>query len=447
MPLRAGAARRVINCEVGDDICGQLHRRRCEFIRDDLEANLLYLEGEGGPLLFVSLDLIYLPSEEYDAEVRRAIEAAAGVPAARVLLCCTHTHTGPVTFSMLGDSPLNEAYLRRLPGWLADGAREAVAAARPARVGWAEGEARIGYNRRLCFADGDHTMYGETGREDFTGLEGPDDPRHAVLFARDAEDDRLLGVLHGNCCHAICVGGGAFASADFPGEARRRLREAHEREDLPVLYLQGASGDTSPWPLQAPGARRQPPQRLAEIGALLAAETLRLLRETPTTDTAPLGLVRERLPVGVRLPDAETLARARALREAGPAASPRREYVLLVDGALRLHEEFRDRPEDALPLAAARVGGFAVAANPCELYCRFGRDIKRRSPFPVTAVAQLTGGSGGYCPTVYAVLGGGYSGAPTHWTRLAEDAGYRLVDAASRHLHRLWRHRNEETTP
>ena len=52
-----GSATRIINCEIGDDLAGQLHRRVCMRIRDDLEANFFYLSNGNEPVLFVSLDL------------------------------------------------------------------------------------------------------------------------------------------------------------------------------------------------------------------------------------------------------------------------------------------------------------------------------------------------------------------------------------------------------
>lgn len=57
----------------------------------------------------------------------------------------------------------------------------------------------------------------------------------------------------------------------------------------------------------------------------------------------------------------------------------------------------------------------------------------------MTAVVGLADGSHGYCPTMAGIIGGGYSGEPIFWTRLAENAGYKLVDEACRMLHALWR--------
>ncbi len=103
-----------------------------------------------------------------------------------------------------------------------------------------------------------------------------------------------------------------MASADFPGEARRLLREAI-RPDLPVLYLQGASGDTSPWPMEHGGARNRS-QRLQEIGATLFAETARLMRLAKPTDDVAVRHAFEDIEIPVRLPAPERLSQTRRTR-------------------------------------------------------------------------------------------------------------------------------------
>jgi len=436
MPLSAGAATRTINPNLGDDIAGQLHRRFCEYIRDDLEANFLYLTDGQEQVLLISLDLATVPGTPWTRETCALLGTQLRLPERNVIMFCTHTHTGPDVLGLLHDSAPSVAYLARLRAALLEGAAEATSSAQPARVGWALGRAHIGYNRRLCWADGSHSMYGDATRPDFTGLEGPDDPEHGVLFVVD-EDGRYLALAHNNCCHATCVENGNFASADFPGEARRLIREALHPQ-LPVLYLQGASGDVSPWN-QLNRKHHDGERRLREIGAMLAGETLRLLAEAEPIREVVLRHTYEDLEVAVRLPTPEALQRALATREKGEEKAGRWAYVLDVCGVLRLQEEFAADPRDVLPVHAVRVGEWAMITNPCELYCQFGLDIKRRSPAEVTAVTQLADGRGGYCPTIYGVMGGGYSGEAIHWARLEPYAGYKLVETSARLLNALWR--------
>jgi hypothetical protein len=69
-------------------------------------------------------------------------------------------------------------------------------------------------------------------------------------------------------------------------------------------------------------------------------------------------------------------------------------------------------------------------------------DIKHRSAAGITAVIGLADGYGGYCPTIYGILGGGYSGQPIYWTRLEQNAGYKIVESAGRLINSLWRDDN-----
>ncbi|HEY3396972.1 MAG TPA: hypothetical protein VGM19_04860 [Armatimonadota bacterium] len=436
MPIFIGAARRVINPEIGDDICGQLHRRFCEYIRDDLEVNLLYLRRAEEQVLLACLDLAGIWADDDLPRLRAAMSAATGVPERSIILTCTHTHEGPDTGGLLtSDAPKNTAYLARLQEGLVYAAEEAVASARPARVGWGRGQAHVGFNRRLCWADGPHSMYGDSSRPDFTGLEGPDDPEHTVLWAVD-ENDRTLAVVHSNCAHATCMEGEQFASADFPGEARRLLREALGA--VPVLYLQGASGDISPWDMLRVPYPHDGERRTREMGALLAGETLRLMLASAPVAEPELRHAYQDLTVGVRLPSAEALDRAREVAAAGPEGNAW-QWVIATCGTLRLYERFHDHPFDTAPVHALRIGDYALLTNPCELYCQFGLDMKRRSPAAVTAVAQLADGFCGYCPTIYGQRGGGYSGDPIFWARLEAAAGYMIVDAAAQLVGGLWR--------
>jgi len=280
-------------------------------------------------------------------------------------------------------------------------------------------------------------MYGNAARPEFTGLEGPDDPSHAVLAVNDAEG-KCMAIVHNNCCHATCLEGAMFASADFPGEARRLIREAVSAS-IAVLYLQGASGDTSPWNMLKTPSRYSGEQRVREIGATLAAETLRLLREAPMTDAPILRHAFEQMTLTVRLPSPEQVKRAEEIEAQGEAQVKRWDYVLAVCGVLRLQREFASHPHDTVPVHAVRVGDLAIVTNPCELYCQFGLDIKRRSPAPMTMIAQLAGGRAGYCPTIPGQLGGGYSGDAIYWSRLEPYAGYKIVEASARLANGLWR--------
>jgi hypothetical protein len=434
MPIKAGAASRVINNELGTAIQGATVDKTVSRIRDDLEANALYLEGDDATVLLISCDL-GLIQPEHNARYREAITEATGVPERSVIITATHTHAAPSVLQTHYAKPVDEDYLGRLGPWLVELAEQAVASARPCQIGWGKGAAHIGYNRRLCWADGTHTMHGDASRPDFIGLEGPDDPAHLALFCRDAQGN-LIAVLHSNTSHPTSFYGADFLSADFPGAARGYLRQ--ELGAIPVLFFNGAFGDISPDNKLAPGGETKD-QRVARAGHLVAGETLRLLHEAAFVDDPALGHEWEDMEAEVRLPEPELLAESRDHLAAVARGEEEPTWdTMMSHGRNLLQERFGDNPVDSVPVHAVRIGDFALVTQPCELFCHFGLSVKRRSPTPLTAVCGPADGYNGYCPTLEGVIGGGYSGEPLYWTRLAPETGYRIVDVASKLLRSLW---------
>ena len=435
VPIQAGASSITITPPVGSWQQGAGVTRKGERILDELEANALYLGDGATPLLLLSCDLVGLELATVKP-IREAIAAATGVPSRQVIVTCTHNHSGPSLLKTNFYMPVDDAYIAALGPKLVQVAGEAVAAARPAKLGWGKGRAQIGYNRRVCWEDGSHTMHGDTQRPDFAGLEGPDDPDHLAIFAVDA-GGKPIAVVYNNTSHPTNFYGAGLFSSDYPGAAREILRR--ELGAIPVLYLNGAQGDINMANLLE-AETEAPEARMARIGKVLADETLRLYRAAAFHERVTLGHEVKDLELQVRLPEAAVLESAKqvvARMAAGEVINGM--PGILAFGAVYLQEKYGEHPVDTMPVHALRIGDVALVTQPCELYCQFGLDIKRRSPTPLTAVVGLADGYCGYCPTIAGILGGGYSGQPISWTRLEPYAGYKLVEAAGPMLNRLWR--------
>ncbi|MCK5801994.1 MAG: hypothetical protein KAI66_04140 [Lentisphaeria bacterium] len=432
--LRAGAASIVITNELGTVIQGATVGGTAKFIRDELEANALYLnDGAEQAVLFVSCDLGGIEPDA-NLSMRESIAESVGVDARQVIIGATHTG-GPSVIPSNYLKPVDHKYLKVLQDKLVSLAQEAVGKAQDAQLGWARGRAALGYNRRCCWADGSHSMGGSKGWAHFCGNEGPEDPEQLALFLAD-KSGKLLAVLHQNTSHPCTFYGVDFYSADYPGYARKILREA--LGDLPVLFFNGAFGDI--------GQSRMPPANrhetretvLRRCGALLAGETLRLLHETSFVKDARLRHSWSDLEADVRLPSAERLAWAADILQkvdAGEKVAPF--DIVFAHGASLLQERFGEHPREKLPIHVVRIGEATLVTQPTELFCQFGLDIKRRSPYALTAVFSICDGYRGYCPTYGAAVSGGYSGTPIYWTRFTPETGYRIVDEACRLLHEL----------
>lgn len=176
---------------------------------------------------------------------------------------------------------------------------------------------------------------------------------------------------------------------------------------------------------------------IAEIGSMLSAATLDLLRTIELEPAPVLGIASETMKIGVRTVSESELEKAKAGVAKGPDESWW-EYSRM-QSLINLSMEFGRNAFDEIEINAIRAGDLGIATNPCEFYCQFGLDIKRRSPAAITMSVELANGNSGYCPTAGGYLGGGYSGETLYWTRLEPHAGYRMVDVSARLLWSLWR--------
>ncbi|MBL4701523.1 MAG: hypothetical protein JKX85_09725 [Phycisphaeraceae bacterium] len=436
MTIQTGAASVIITPPLGTQIQGAgIADQPAKVVRDQLEANAVYFRSDDQTVLLISCDVAVLTTD-FVIATRVAIGDAIGLNDSDVIISATHTHSGPSVMKTDFDKPVEDGFLKTLCKQLIVLAKQAKQAAVPSKIGWGLGNAAVGYNRRCCWSDGSHSMHNPALRTDFTGFEGPGDPDHVAIFACDA-DGKLLAVIHQNTAHPTTFFSEKCFSSDFPGEARSHIRDS--LGEIPVLFFNGALGDVCRRDVMTKGQVETVEQILKRCGHLLAGETLRLFHESPLHDKVAFGHVYVDMLADVRLPAPDRLTLAREtisqMQQGKEGGGMNRIFAW---GITSLQDEFGENPTDTLRLHVLRIGDVALVTQPTELYCQFGLDIKRRSPAPITAVCSVADGYAGYCPTLYSIIGGGYSGEAIQWCRFTPETGYKLVDKVSRLLRQLW---------
>jgi hypothetical protein len=221
----AGAARVDITPGLGVALMGYGARvGTAQAVADRLHARALALDdGSDRNLIAVSADLCLLAPEQA-LGVRERISAATGVGVARILVACTHTHSGPDTglADLLAGRPVPEHVSAILDGITIAGV-QAWERREPARLGWTRTEAWIGRNRRIA--------------------DGPIDPSIELLRV-DADSGRPIAVLFRHSCHGTVRGHDSLEiSADWPGAAAAVIESA---TGAVAVFLLGAHADVDP---------------------------------------------------------------------------------------------------------------------------------------------------------------------------------------------------------
>lgn len=246
---RAGAAKRVITPNEPMWMAGYGGRTGPSSGKlSELHAKALLLEdAEKNRGLILSLDLVGI-DRELSQRISTEIADKTDVPVENIVICTSHTHSGPVVGKNLG--PLHyyqlsppyqrqiDAYAEELLANCVEVASAASGALVDCQVFWGTGQADFATNRRSNAEARVRTLRAAGS------LAGPVDHDVPVLAVRNAED-KLIAVLFGYACHATVLSGNQW-SADYPGYAQTILEERHP--DCVALFFAGCGADQNPLP-------------------------------------------------------------------------------------------------------------------------------------------------------------------------------------------------------
>src|SRR5262245_28418762 len=417
--LRVGAADAEFAADDSMVIGGGIDPGKAIGQEGKLRAVAVVLDVPGSkPVAVVACDVLMLNRDLLDP-VAEAIEKACGIPAANVLINCTHTHHAPTTCTVHGYKR-DEVFCRNVQKGIIDAVTRAHANLAKVTLHFRLGEeSSVGQNSRLLLKD--NTIYWIGPHDDAVRPTGPFDPELPVL-SFVGEDKKRIATIFNHSTHTIGVRQPGKRSPSFYGLASQELED-----DLggKVCFLEGASGSTHN--LSLPASEMVVRIKAAVTDALEKAE------ERPVTR---LAAVKRKFTYEVRRFD-------EAAEEAAVSAYCRKRAAQGADGIIKV---FHDQRKALRPLQGQErttwvqvllIGDVALVGVPAEFFTKLGQDIKRRSPFRYTYVAELANDWIGYLPDRKAFELGGYQ----TWTGLhsftAPGTGEAIVDEAVKILNEL----------
>lgn len=416
--MRIGFGRQDITPRVGVELCGfgPFRCRHSIGIRDRLWARAMAVETEGPPAVLVACDLIGVPLALTE-RVRGLVRREAGLPEDRLMICCSHTHSGPAVGTYIGWGEPDPPYCETLPARIAQAALRALGDLAEGTLHYGEAPCEgIGLNREY---DRDAPPLAEV-LEDSWRPARPDltDTVCRVLTARGPEGG-LRGFVSYFGCHPVtCCAATRFIHGDYCGVATNLLER--ENPGATGLFVQGAQGDVNTCVVHKP--EQESLLALDIIAARYANAVRRGIGAAVPMPVGRLAVARERVsftrkPWGAdelrrRLADCEGfLLRMDAHDDfAEGSRSVRMETVYAL--ALRALLARAEAGEDLAPpteVMGLRLGPLTVLGSGFETMQAIKNEVAAAARGPHTWVASLTNDSVGYAPDRTAAARGGYA--------------------------------------
>lgn len=408
--LRIGAA--AVDLEADDSmiIAGGITAGKATGQEGKLRATAVVLEQGGTKLAIIACDILMMTREHLDP-VMKQIERDAKIPVANILVNCTHTHHAPSTMVLHGYG-LDDTFTKRVQDAIIQAARQANAnlSRNDCKFLFDVGkEETVGQNSRQLLDDGQ--IYWIGPRTNFVRATGPFDPELAVFAFQ--ENDKLRALIFNHSTHTIGTRQPGKRSPSFYGLA---AQEIESELGGVVCFLEGASGSTHNLNLPCDEMTRR--IRSAVLDGVKGAEARPVTR---------LAAVKRPFKFHVRNFDekAEDEAVTRYCRKYAGAYG---ETVIKVFRDMRARLVAQRGQERETWLQVLLIGDVAIAGVPAEFFTQLGLDIKNRSPFRYTYVAELANDWIGYLPNREGHKLGGYQVWTGYHSYAEPRTGERMVE-------------------
>ena len=409
-----GIGCKLITPDKAVQLGGYYGDRASEGVHDDLYARAFVFSDGRDEIALLSLDFLHL-KPEHVAEIRSTIREEYGLAPERVMVCCTHTHTGP-------DMNRETEYMAWLEWQAADAVGAALKDLSSARIFAGRSEEHgVSFVRRFVMKDGSVVTNPGLLNPEVDRTIGEIDPE--VLTLRIASGDRTRAILVNFALHCDTVGGD-LVSAGWPFYMAGVIREG-VGESVDVAFLQGSAGDINHWNVFKGGHLRGF-EEAERIGKIVGAAALQALDNEQEIAPGPVAQAQKHvdLPV-VEVAEADY---REAKDEMDKPYDSDEDFTMERVLALKRVRAY-EYPGDhvSAEMQALRLGEAAVVGLPCEIFNALGRQIKEQSASKPTFVVELANGSIGYIGEAHNVDEGGYEMTSSI---CAKGSGEMLRDAA-----------------
>lgn len=414
--FRAGAAREIITPPLGTLLYGYPSKRISSSVRDDLTLTAIFVSDEKTKAILISACVASV-SEKLVKEVKRRIKDQFGIE--HVILCSTHTHSGPCTNPSAGWGTEDIQYVETifLPK-IVSACGQAIDNAVDAVVGIGYVESDVGINRRMVGEDG-QVKLGENPW-------GIIDKKMYVIAFKGTDGKPICNMIHYGAHGTVAHGAEEpYITRDWSGDMVDRLEDY---TGTLTVYFNGAEGDIAPRiSYHSTNHRKQ----LGELGSRAGHDAIRAYREIkdykPVEVKAYIDEIRlpyEELPA-LEKAKAE-LAKLDTEETLGMKAKEKAHWKAVVD----LYENGNIETGMTFEQTIISIGEIAFVPFPFEPFTEVAMRLSHYSPFGYTLTLCNANGSNGYLPSRTEICRGGYEvWSFKHWRghSLADDTDDTII--------------------
>ena len=421
--LKAGFAREDITPEIGTALYGYKPDNFSESLHDPLAVNAICFEKDGLRVMLLDFDLCLI-SNDLTAEIQYAVERETGIPHGNVILCATHTHSGPNVGGEKGWGDIDHKYADEImkPKALA-AAKAASATLVEVSVGIGTTESRVGMNRRMVERNGDVVL----GQNPW----GPFDPTMTVVVFKKISDGKpLCNMIHYGC-HGTACGCTTEITRDWYGVMIDRLEEL---SGAPTFFVNAAEGDVGPRITN--GWTGGGMDYVMELGGIASRDAIDAWRTIKEYRECPEMKI---LSGEIKLPYRDLPPLEYCEAEIAKVEHPEElinifflEYQHMVD-VKEVYDKHIPKPDFfKFRQTILAIGPILFVPLPYEFFSEIQMRIRQYSPYAYTLCMSNANGSNGYFPTKDAIAKGGYevkSFISGDAFTLTDDADQHLIDA------------------
>lgn len=397
--VMAGFARGVITPKLGGPMAGYAARSGGAVgLHDDLYAHVAVLKCRSSCIVIVNLDLLEVSSALVE-ELKNSVQERVAVPNEAILVCATHTHSGPDTCT---DNETSSEVVKHIVEVCKDALGKAVMSMQAVKV-------RSG-----------STFVGGIAKDRGSLQDSPDQSVNYVGFFAGSE---LVGCFVNFALHPTILGAeNMLISADYPGYIREYIAQHHD--NCQTVFLNGATGNINIGYSADASAlgelidfrtfvkAKQVGYRIAEVLLTGLSKEQPGIMNTLVAYSEDILLPLKKLP-SVALLEQQIGRYTQMLREICEKTQQAREISIkkiYLECMLKAVHRFgiTDQRELTIPLQVLVIGSVVLVAIPGELFVESGLAIKQGWEDKMVMVVCYANGSFGYMPSSDAYEKGGY---------------------------------------